>query len=51
MNAWEIKREVQIPMWQERIKVCRSSGMTVKDWCKENGITKQTYYAWEKRKR
>ena len=48
MNAWEIKREVQIPMWQERIKACRSSGMTVKDWCKKNGITKQTYYAWEK---
>ena len=48
MNAWEIKREAMIPMWQERIKACRSSGMTVKAWCKQNGITKQTYYAWEK---
>ncbi len=48
MNAWEIKRETQIPIWQERIKACRSSGMTVKAWCKENGFTKQTYYAWEK---
>ena len=48
MNAWEIKRAAQIPIWQERIKACRSSGMTVKAWCKENGFTKQTYYAWEK---
>ena len=48
MNAWEIKREASIPMWQERIRECRSSGMTVKAWCKQNGLTKQTYYAWEK---
>ena len=48
MNAWKIKWEAAIPMWQERIRECRSSGMTVKAWCKQNGLTKQTYYAWEK---
>ncbi len=48
MNAWEIKREALIPIWQERVRSCRSSGLTVKAWCAENGITKQTYYAWEK---
>lgn len=28
---------------------CRSSGRTVKDWCKESGISEQTYYRWQKR--
>ena len=48
MNAWDIRREAAIPLWQEKIKACRSSGMSVRDWCAENNITRQTYYAWEK---
>ncbi len=31
MNAWDIKREAAIPMWQARIKECRSSELTVKE--------------------
>lgn len=34
---------------RERVKACRSSGRTVKDWCKESGIHEQTYYRWQKR--
>ena len=29
MNGWEVKREMAIPIWQERIKACRASGMGV----------------------
>ncbi len=47
MNAWEIRREAKIPMWQERIKACRSSGMTVREWCAANGVDRRTYYKWE----
>lgn len=47
MNAWDIKREAAIPMWQARIKECRSSGQKVKDWCTANGIDRRTYYKWE----
>jgi hypothetical protein len=47
MNAWDIKREAAIPMWQARIKSCRSSGMKVKEWCTANGIDRRTYYKWE----
>ena len=47
MNAWDIKREAAIPMWQARIKECRSSGQSVKDWCTANGIDRRTYYKWE----
>lgn len=38
MNAWDLKREAALPMWQVRIKACRSSELTVKEWCEANGI-------------
>ena len=48
MNAWGIKRAAALPIWQERIKECRSSGQSVKAWCQENQISVKTYYRWEK---
>ena len=36
-------------LWAERITACRSSGMTVRAWCKENGIAEKTYYYWQRR--
>ena len=47
MNAWDVKREAAIPMWQARIKACRSSELNVKEWCAANGIDRRTYYKWE----
>ena len=48
MNAWDIKREMAIPIWQERIKTCRASGMSIDLWCAANNISRKTYYRWEK---
>jgi len=28
---------------------CRQSGMSVKRWCEENGVTPKTYYSWQKK--
>ena len=47
MNAWDLKREAAIPMWQARIKACRSSGLSIREWCAANGIDRRTYYRWE----
>ncbi len=30
--------------WSERIASCRNSGMSVREWCKVNGIAPSTYY-------
>lgn len=49
MDIWEIKREALIPVWQDRIRDCRASGLTVRAWCARNNISHQTYYNWEKR--
>ena len=35
--------------WAARIRSCRSSGLTVKQWCSEHQISPQTYYRWQRR--
>jgi hypothetical protein len=38
-----------MPIWKQRIIECRSSGMSVKEWCKERGLDFTTYYRWERK--
>ena len=45
----EIKLAGRLQEWSVRIAECRSSGMSVRAWCSEQGIAVQTYYRWEKR--
>lgn len=49
MNAREAKRQVMLVEWKERVISCRSSGQTVQEWCKGQGINAKTYYNWERR--
>ena len=30
-----------------KLQDCRSSGPSVRAWCKEHGVSKETYYRWE----
>lgn len=39
----------QLLEWSRRVERCRNSGLTVKQWCKENKIAVSTYYLWQKR--
>lgn len=34
----EFNTNIALQEWNERIKECRSSGLTVRAWCKENNI-------------
>ena len=40
----EIKSKVSLQEWQQRILDCQSSGMSVKAWCQQNGISTGSYY-------
>jgi len=44
-----INQQSKLALWAGRIKACRSSGQSVKEWCKENSICEQTYYRWQKK--
>ena len=35
--------------WAERMAAQRRSGMSVKQFCKEQGLTEYSFYAWRKR--
>jgi len=35
--------------WAQRIAAQRRSGMSVKQFCKEQGLTECSFYAWRKR--
>lgn len=47
----KIKKQVQLNEWAEMIRVCKSSGMSVRRWCIENGINQKTYYYRQRRVR
>ena len=44
-----VTKKNHLTIWSERVRACRSSGLTVKDWCAENEIIPNTYYRWQKK--
>ena len=51
-----MSKEVSIPSLGKRQRLlgqkvadCRQSGLSVKRWCSENGVTPKTYYSWQKK--
>lgn len=44
MDVQLIKHEISLQQWSEMIRDRQSSGMTVKAWCKEQGMNPKTYY-------
>ena len=44
-----VNQQRKLSEWAERITACRSSGQSVKTWCRENGVSEQTYYKWQRR--
>ena len=35
--------------WARLVSQCRGSGMTVRQWCEENGISLSSYYKWQRK--
>lgn len=44
-----VAHKTKLQEWTERVQECRSSGIPVKDWCKEHEIKVSTFYAWQKK--
>ena len=43
------KSQRNLSVWMERVEACRRSGLSVEQWCAENGIVSNTYYRWQKK--
>ena len=48
MTSAELKHRAKLQEWSARIQDCRSSGLPVRAWCKQEGINASTYYRWER---
>lgn len=44
-----VNQQRKLSEWAERVSECRNSGQSVKTWCRENGVSEQTYYKWQRR--
>lgn len=42
-------RQQRLAEWSRRVEACRNSGLTVVEWCQENGIAVSTYFAWQRK--
>ena len=48
MTSAELKHRVKLQEWSARIQDCRSSGLSVRAWCRQEEINAATYYRWER---
>ena len=46
MTILEAKRETRLAVWQQHIQDQRSSSLTVRAWCAQNGCSEKSYYYW-----
>ena len=48
MTSTELKHYAKLQEWSARIQDCRSSGLSARAWCKQEGVNAATYYRWER---
>ena len=48
MTSNELKHQAKVQEWGLAIQDCRSSGLSVREWCRQRGVTTTTYYRWER---
>ena len=48
MTSAESKHRAKLQEWSARIQDCRSSGLSVRAWCRQGEINAATDYRWER---
>ena len=39
-----VKQQVRLENWAAEVESCAASGLTVQQWCRDNGMSVKTYY-------
>ena len=47
----KVKKKIKLAQWAEMVRQRNESGLTITDWCRQNGINLKTYYYRLKRVR
>ena len=48
MTSAELKHHAKQQEWAAQMQNCRSSGLPVRAWCRQEGVNATTYYRWER---
>lgn len=48
-NLRKATSEIRKNTWYEAIIARNASGLTIRDWCRENGVNETSYYYWLKK--
>ena len=44
MDVSAYTEDIKLRQWADMVRDCKASGLTVRAWCKEQGLNKKTYY-------
>lgn len=44
LKPTEVKQEYQLQIWSSMIREQKASGLSIKNWCMENGVSENSYY-------
>lgn len=42
----QAREEYRLQQWGQIVQQCKESGLSNRDFCRQNGITEKTYYYW-----
>ena len=48
MTSAALKHQMKLQEWAAQIQNCRSSGLPVRVWCRQEEINASTYYRWKR---
>lgn len=48
-NLQRLNANQRVEVLGQRIAACRNSGMTVREWCSQEGLSEKTFYYWQRK--
>ena len=49
MNIRKVTNEYRTHQWMSIVKECHDSRMSVRAWCKEQGVNEKSFYYWQQK--
>ena len=49
MNVSKVTHQVKLDRWTTLLNEQKSSGLSVKDWCSQNGISRDRFFYWKRK--
>ena len=49
MDTRKVAMELRLSQWSVVLRERKSSGLSVREWCRSNGVGEKTYYYWQRK--